>query len=151
MVLVQILRPYLGCRPSVVITMYSCKGDHWIHSSSLGLTAVLTGNALHNTRNLATRTLAQVEPFKPSGALQSQTLLTSGLLHHSHRVPSHHLPSSSDALKDQVFVSLLHPTAWGHKDKGQCHRLASCFCLHLRPCLPSVCHSYVSWLLLGQT
>jgi hypothetical protein len=57
----------------VVITTYSCKGDHWIHSGSLGLTAVLTGNALCNTRNLATRTLAQVEPFKPSGALQVKT------------------------------------------------------------------------------
>jgi RNase H-like domain found in reverse transcriptase len=68
-VLVQILRPHLGRRPSVVITTYSCKGDHWIHSGSLGLTAVLTGNTLRNTRNLATRTFAQVEPFKPSGAL----------------------------------------------------------------------------------
>jgi hypothetical protein len=54
----------------VVITTYLCKGDHWIHSGSLGFTAVSTGNALHNTWNPVTRTLAQVEPFKPSGALQ---------------------------------------------------------------------------------
>jgi hypothetical protein len=30
----------------VVITTYSCKGDHWTHSGSLGFTAVSTGNAL---------------------------------------------------------------------------------------------------------
>jgi hypothetical protein len=53
----------------VVITTYSCKGDHWTHSGSLGFTAVSTGNTLRNTQNLATQTLAQVEPFKPLGAL----------------------------------------------------------------------------------
>jgi hypothetical protein len=56
--------------------MYSCKGDHWIHSGSLGLTAVLTGNALRNTRNPATRISAQVEPSKPPGALHKSDLLT---------------------------------------------------------------------------
>jgi hypothetical protein len=50
--------------------------NNWIHSGSLGLTAVLTGNALRNTWNLATRTLAQVEPFKPLGALHKTDLLT---------------------------------------------------------------------------
>jgi hypothetical protein len=53
-VLDQILRPHLGRRPLAVITTYTCKGDHWIHSSSLGLTAVLTGNALRNTWNFTT-------------------------------------------------------------------------------------------------
>jgi hypothetical protein len=69
-ILDQILRPHLRRRPLAVITTYTCKGDHWIHSGSLSFTAVLTGNALRNTWNLATRTLAQVEPSKPSGALQ---------------------------------------------------------------------------------
>ena len=79
MVLVQILRPYLGCRPSVVITMYSCKGDHWIHSGSLGSTAVLTGSTCTTLRPFTTTTFAQVEPLKPSGALQNQPRPTTAL------------------------------------------------------------------------
>ena len=48
------------------------------------------------------RTLRQLSWTIEGPLLSSQTLLTSGSLHHSHRVPSHHLPSSLDALKDQV-------------------------------------------------
>jgi hypothetical protein len=68
-VLVQILRPHFGRGPLAVITTLPCKGDHWIHSGSLGLTTVSTGNALHNTQTSPQRTFAQVEPSKPSGAL----------------------------------------------------------------------------------
>ena len=59
--------------PTAVLTTLSCKGDHWIHSGSLSLTTVLTGNALCNTQTSPQRTFAQVEPSKPSGALQVLT------------------------------------------------------------------------------
>jgi hypothetical protein len=73
-VLDQILRPHLERRPLVVITTYTCKGDHWIHSGSLGFTTVLTGNALRNTRNFTT-----TNP-RSSRALQSpQELYTNAL------------------------------------------------------------------------
>jgi hypothetical protein len=47
-------------------------------------------------------TLRQLSWTIEGPLLLSQILLASGSLHHSHRVPSHHLPSSLDTLKDQV-------------------------------------------------
>jgi hypothetical protein len=55
--------------PTVVLTTLSCKGDHWKHSGSLGLTTVSTGNTLHITWTLPQQTFTQVEPSEPLGAL----------------------------------------------------------------------------------
>jgi hypothetical protein len=79
-VLVQILRPHLGCGPLVVITMLPCKGDHWIHSGSLSITAVSTGNALCITWTLPQWTFTQVEPSKPSGAFHQVRSEALGML-----------------------------------------------------------------------
>jgi hypothetical protein len=64
----------------VVITTYSCKGDHWIHSGSLSFTTVSTGNALRNTWNFATTNPRSSRALKPSGALHYVTGLQSKIL-----------------------------------------------------------------------
>jgi hypothetical protein len=75
-----------------------------LHQSSLRLDLVPQSQPIspcHTPVHLS-KTLRQLSWTIEGPLLSSQTLLTSSSLYHSHKVPSRHLPSLLDTLKDQV-------------------------------------------------